>query len=1431
MITDSDNPTNLHVFVRKSRPTDLVMEAQFDGATSDELYQCFTNDAIGTKLWGDYTIELTPGGKLGGAKGTFSGQVIAFEAPKYLSFTFSMNPSDTKNPPVCTFIFDEYRRGSRSGASVTLVKSGITAEEKDVLAKGWEDWWFIPFAKHLQTPRKRPSMDEPPTNGVKKAKTDQDTNANGVSEEVPELAKQGIGRPCHWDIPVKDMSRASKFYTSALGWHVTSWMDNYALFNPNAEGKKEGKQFLAGGLFLVSADTHIAPGMEVYLAVESIDAAIGKVVKAGGKQLGKKELVKGDPGGGKHMLFEDTEGNAHYLYEFASPESYTSWSQPHPQDGAFACHIEIPAQDEERFERFYKKLFGWSFGKMPGGYTWWAWKGVSGAPGLPPLEPAGGLIKPKSVDPPAHLARPVRGKKNGSGSPAGTAKETSQRLFVLVDDIEGWEKKVKEEGGEVIKPVFLIHETVMRELGGGNAAKSREAPFPRPGYPLPSTMITDSDNPANLHVFVRKSRPTDLVMEAQFDGSTSDECFTNDAIGTKLWGDYTIELTPGGKLGGAKGTFSGQVIAFEAPKYLSFTFCMNPSDTKNPPVCTFIFDEYRRGSRSGASVTLVKSGITAEKKDVLAKGWEDWWFIPFAKYLQTPRKRPSTEEPTTNGFKKAKTDQDTNANGVSEEVPELAKQGIGRPCHWEIPVKNMSRASKFYTSALGWRVTSWMDNYALFNPNAEGKKEGKQFLEGGLFLVSADTHISPGMEVYLAVESIDVAIGKVVKAGGKQLGKKELVKGDPGGGKQLFFEDTEGNVHRLYEFSTPEMYKDFTKPDPRDGVFVCNIQIPAKDSDRFEKFYSKLFGWSFGKLMDGEYTWWTWKGVSTVPGLPPLQPVGGLMKPKDPPRPARGNAGAGQGQNVASQRLFLLVDDIDGWEKKVKEEGGEVIKPVFLIDETDSDNPANLHVFVRKSRPTDLVMEAQFDGATSDELYQCFTNDAIGTKLWGDYTIELTPGGKLGGAKGTFSGQVIAFEAPKYLSFTFSMNPSDTKTPPVCTFIFDEYRRGSRSGASVTLVKSGITAEEKDMFAKGWEDWWFIPFAKHLQSPRKRPSPGIDEPETAGAATNGAKKAKSDQDLTRTGDASGESSSEEVPELAKQGIGRPCHWEIPVKDMSRASKFYTSALGWRVTPWADEYALFSPNAQGKKEGKQFLEGGLYLVDPDTQVVSNLEAYLAVASIDEAIGKVVKAGGKKRGEKQLVIGDPGGGKELLFEDTEGNEHYFYEFRDPDLYTSWCQPHPHDGVFVCHMEIRTRDEEQFERFYGKLFGWSFGKLPGDFTFWAWKGVAKAPGLPPLDMAGGLSKPKSAAPPAHTVRPAAQGKKNGSGSGTGTDKVASQRLFLQVEDIEGWEKKVVEEGGEVVKAATLIAEGVGWNSQCRDFEGNELWLYKAAPRGEDK
>jgi len=112
------------------------------------------------------------------------------------------------------------------------------------------------------------------------------------------------------------------------------------------------------------------------------------------------------------------------------------------------------------------------------------------------------------------------------------------------------------------------------------------------------------------------------------------------------------------------------------------------------------------------------------------------------------------------------------------------------------------------------------------------------------------------------------------------------------------------------------------------------------------------------------------------------------------------------------------------------------------------------------------------------------------------------------------------------------------------------------------------------------------------------------------------------------------------------------YFEIPADNLPRAKKFYTSVLGWEITPTSMPAAMpaameYQDVKTGEPKEGTLSMGGMYRRQmPGAGPVF----YAAVGDIDGVLGKVVKLGGKIRQPRMMIEGV---GPIALVEDTEGN----------------------------------------------------------------------------------------------------------------------------------------------------------------------------------
>jgi predicted enzyme related to lactoylglutathione lyase len=117
--------------------------------------------------------------------------------------------------------------------------------------------------------------------------------------------------------------------------------------------------------------------------------------------------------------------------------------------------------------------------------------------------------------------------------------------------------------------------------------------------------------------------------------------------------------------------------------------------------------------------------------------------------------------------------------------------------HFEIPVDNLDRAQKFYKPTFGWQLNyvKEMDYTIIQTTEVDEKNMPKKpgSINGGMMKRSKNVNAPV---VTISVASIDDALAKIEKNGGKAIGKKMEVENM---GWSAYFKDPEGNVIGLWQ--------------------------------------------------------------------------------------------------------------------------------------------------------------------------------------------------------------------------------------------------------------------------------------------------------------------------------------------------------------------------------------------------------------------------------------------------------------------------------------------------------------------------------------------------------------------------------------------------------------------------------------------------------
>lgn len=126
---------------------------------------------------------------------------------------------------------------------------------------------------------------------------------------------------------------------------------------------------------------------------------------------------------------------------------------------------------------------------------------------------------------------------------------------------------------------------------------------------------------------------------------------------------------------------------------------------------------------------------------------------------------------------------------------------MNKVVHFEIPVDDLERAKKFYSSVFDWEMKDWqMPDGMVYTGARSVAVDEKTFtpkeagaINGGLIRRSLDV---PHPILTLEVSSIDEYMKKVEAAGGETVSEKGEVAGM---GYYIYLKDSEGNVFGLWE--------------------------------------------------------------------------------------------------------------------------------------------------------------------------------------------------------------------------------------------------------------------------------------------------------------------------------------------------------------------------------------------------------------------------------------------------------------------------------------------------------------------------------------------------------------------------------------------------------------------------------------------------------
>jgi predicted enzyme related to lactoylglutathione lyase len=183
-------------------------------------------------------------------------------------------------------------------------------------------------------------------------------------------------------VSANHLAASSAFYSKLFGWQLQAISAELTAFVPPGGPTGALRSNVATGF----------PGMVPYIAVPDVDAALARVVAAGGAIEKTSWSV---PMVGKLARFKDSAGTIYGLTDAALPGGMPRvpmpvGSNPKPPAGAI-CHLEMYAADGAAAARFFGEQFGWgTLATMPQYMAFDPGAGVGGifqshTPALPAL--------------------------------------------------------------------------------------------------------------------------------------------------------------------------------------------------------------------------------------------------------------------------------------------------------------------------------------------------------------------------------------------------------------------------------------------------------------------------------------------------------------------------------------------------------------------------------------------------------------------------------------------------------------------------------------------------------------------------------------------------------------------------------------------------------------------------------------------------------------------------------------------------------------------------------------------------------------------------------------------------------------------------------------------------------------------------------------
>jgi len=162
--------------------------------------------------------------------------------------------------------------------------------------------------------------------------------------------------------------------------------------------------------------------------------------------------------------------------------------------------------------------------------------------------------------------------------------------------------------------------------------------------------------------------------------------------------------------------------------------------------------------------------------------------------------------------------------------------------------------------------------------------------------------------------------------------------------------------------------------------------------------------------------------------------------------------------------------------------------------------------------------------------------------------------------------------------------------------------------------------------------------------------------------------------------------------MADPILGRMLWYELLTSDMKAAEKFYTTVVGWTVTPFE---GAPTPYDMWTRAGGVPV-GGVMTIPEGMNFPPHWEMYVGVPKLEDTVSKIERLGGSALSP---VIEVPTVGRMRTMKDPQGAVFAIYEPAEPP---QMAEAAPDVGEASWH-ELYTTDAEAAMKFYVDVFGW--------------------------------------------------------------------------------------------------------------------------------